>query len=601
MTSIPKPRHAADAIADDERSVSEVVGVALLIGIVVIGMATILYVGTSEIGEGREGVEVDQAEQGLTEFDSAAGRVATGSTSSQEVDLGLRVNRGTLDVEQNTGNITVRYFDPFDPLNGTEVMNTSMGTVVYESDDTTVGYQGGGVWRSDGNSSTMVSPPKITNRERTLNLPIVKTKKGGSVHSRVRISSIESKQQFPDSTRDNLSNKVESGILEITIESRYYKAWGQFFEDETNANVVPAESPNTIIVVFYGSGYDFGEDAGIIATSGPGEIRMEGSGAYIDSYNSSVGPYSETKDEEGIVKSAGPIDMYGDSVIDGDAESNDQILLNGNASITGDACANEGVEGEDQVEGDYNCSANVPELGPLDRPVEIALDNLSESNDNDEADAIEDERLNFSDVGHGQTEGEVLELDPGEYYLEKIEMEANETLVLDAKNGDITIGVRDYVILDEGNFEITGNESDGNVTMYIGSEASSGITVAGSGNEPADHFYVDGDSSVDVYNDTSTRFQILAPSHFTGAIRGSSSVDPQVTGVILAPTPGDGPSQFIVRDGELFGAIVTGNLSVENNAEVHFDRGIIGSGIPFGDESLIDYLYVGEHEIEVRD
>ena len=75
-----------------------------------------------------------------------------------------------------------------------------------------------------------------------------------------------------------------------------------------------------------------------------------------------------------------------------------------------------------------------------------------------------------------------------------------------------------------------------------------------------------------------------------------------VTGVILSPTPGAGPSQFIVRDGELFGAVVTGNLTVENNAEVHFDHAIMNEDIPFGEGvSLLEYLYITEHRIEVSD
>ena len=71
--------------------------------------------------------------------------------------------------------------------------------------------------------------------------------------------------------------------------------------------------------------------------------------------------------------------------------------------------------------------------------------------------------------------------------------------------------------------------------------------------------------------------------------------------VILSPTPGAGPSRFIGRDGELFWAVVTGKLAVENNGEVHCDRGIEGEEIPFGDDSLIDFLNVSENEIEARD
>ena len=46
---------------------------------------------------------------------------------------------------------------------------------------------------------------------------------------------------------------------------------------------------------------------------------------------------------------------------------------------------------------------------------------------------------------------------------------------------------------------------------------------------------------------------------------------------------------------------MTGKLTVENNAEVHFDCGIELEEIPFGVDSLIDFLYFSENETEVRD
>lgn len=580
-----------------ERGVSEAVGMTLLVGIVVLGMAAILLVGGGQITEDRQTVELGQAEQALVQFDDDAERVADGGTTTREVDLGLRANGGTVDVEEDAGHITIEYFDPFDPINGTELTNTSMGAVVYESGGTTVAYQGGGVWRTDGNGSVMVSPPDITNPGKTLNLPVVETRKAGSIHSSVQVRRTGTAEQFPNETRDgNLTNKVDEGIVQITIESRYYRAWGRYFETETNAEVIYPPNEDVVIVMFFGSRFNLGEEAGIIATSGPGELRVEGSGSYIDSYNSSAGSYDETNSSDGIVKSAGNIDLFGGAMIMGDAESNREILLDGSSEITGDACANEGVtlsSNDATVGGSTNCSANVPVLPPLDGLVSSRTDEIENQNDNDATEHIDGARLNFSGADQ-------IELQPGNYYLEKIELENNETVVLNGSRGDFNIAVEDYVVLDQGHIEITGNKTDGDVRMYIASEESSGITVSGTGGEPADHFYVDGDSKVQIQNDTAPRFQILAPSTFTGAIRASGSDKPQVTATIMAPTPAAGPSQFIVRDGELFGAVVTGNLSAENNAEIHFDRGIYGEQIPFGEDSLIDFLYLTKYEIEVK-
>ncbi|MGM0684150.1 MAG: DUF7289 family protein, partial [Halobacteriota archaeon] len=261
----------------DERAASEVVGVVLLIGIVALGFVSILLIGGPQLAAEQDRAEVGQAEQSLTQFDSEASRVATGSTSSQRVDLGLRGNRGTLDVQNDTGRITVELESYFDPGNDTEVMNASMGTMVYESGETTVGYQGGGVWRSDGNRSTMVSPPQISFRNGTLAMPMVKTTRGGSVYSDVQVTPRGTTQQFPTA---NETNKIRGNkALTVTVESRYCTAWRQFFEDETDAIVNADCDRDTVKVVFLALPLDYSPDAGVVATSGPGEIRLEGNGA----------------------------------------------------------------------------------------------------------------------------------------------------------------------------------------------------------------------------------------------------------------------------------------------------------------------------------
>ena len=606
MNSIPKPRNAADAIADDERSVSEVVGVALLIGIVIIGMATILYVGTSEIGGDREAIEVSQAEQALTEFDSAAGRVGTGSTSSQEVDLGLRTNRGTLDVEENTGNITVEYVDFFDNGTSWEVMNTSMGTVVYESGDTTVGYQGGGVWRSDGNSSMMVSPPEISFREKTLTMPVVKTTRGGSVHSNVQITGTGTEERFPT---DDLTNRAHGAQIVITIESRYCEGWERFFEDETGSIVQGCEygPEDQLVVILLALPTNFAPDAGVIATSGPGEIRLAGTGAYIDSYNSSKGPYEQSNTSDGIVKAAGNIIMKGDSEIAGDSHAGQDIAVDSNSAfIDGDARANGTVKPEDEedreerINGTVDTNAPpVQEIPPINELVKDKLAEVANENDNDNATVIEDEELAITE------ENDTLEA--GAYYLETLDLQG-ETLVLDTTEGNITLAVRNWV-----NLEKSGNdnshivvEGDGDVRLFVGSEKKVDVSVPGKGQAPQDldevHFFVERNGTIDVPEQKSPRFQVFAPDNFVGAIGGSSSENADVTATVIAPAGRQGPGHFYVQHGELYGAVVTGNLTLGQYGQVHFDRALLDEEIPLAPNvPRFEYLWLTEDEIKVED
>lgn len=593
----------------DGRGVSEVVGMTLLLGIVVLGMAVILMVGLTTMSEDQAAVEAGQAEQGLTQFDDAAARVATGGTTAQEVDLGLRHNRGTLDVEDDAGHITVRYVDFFEPENTTEVMNTSLGAVRYESGGTSVAYQGGGVWRHDGDGSVMISPPEIATRGDTLSMPVVKTTRGGSVHSDVQVVRAGSEQRFPDPA-SNATNKLEDVQIEITIESRYYLAWGRFFEDETDAAIVQYDHTEERTTVMFLGGLPtmISSDAGVIATSGPGELDLAASSAYVDSYDSSVKSYdAHAVDErnDGVVKAAGDVDMAGGSEILGDTHSGKTIIMRGGSYIDGDAYAHEEIDkrsNEAEVNGtEHTGTDTIPHIPPINRVIDDNLTRLQDpaNNSNDETDVID---------GNAEIDidGDVGTLYAGEYYLENLELDT-ETLVLDTSDGDITIGVRDWVgLLAQGQ---AGShirlEGDGNVSFFMGSEEAFDVSGMGQGRTELDeaHLYVEDNSSIDVPGDRSERMRVYGKEHFQGAVGGSSSgKNPDVTAAVIAPAGVEGEGRVLVHKADVFGMIITGNLTANENGSIHFDRALMDAEIvPLAPNvPRIEYLYLTENDIRVE-
>ena len=576
-------------LRDDERGASEVIGVVLLVGIVVLGMATILLLAGPQLSAGQQSAEVSQAEQSLTEFDSQAARVARGSTGAQRTDLGLRANSGTLDVENETGHITVVYDDFFDPANNTELMNTSMGTMVYRQGDTTVGYQGGGVWRSDGNNSVMVSPPEISYRDGTLTMPIVKTTRTGSVHSDVLVTRRGTTERFPT---ENETNKVSGDkAIIVTIESEYCHGWTQFFETETEGIVDADCDQDTVQVTFIALPIDFSPEAGVVATSGPGEIRLEGNGAYVDSYTS---PGYDGGDSNGVVEAAGDVRMYGDSQIDGDVRSGGHIEINsGAALIDGNANWTKSFEGKDgSVTGDDYQIDGVSGFLPINRLVDNKTDQLRTNNDNNVAG--EDDGL-IQD-GTLEIDGDEATLEAGAYYLDTLELDG-ETLYLDTTDGDITIAVEQWVKLDDSKIIVQGN---GDVRLFVASKEKTSVDnvqgAGGAGFSEA-HFVVE-KSSITGVDRESTRVQVFGPNSFVGVIGGGS--DTQVTAAIIAPAGGFGPGKFYVKKGELFGAVATGELTLGQDGKVHFDRALIDEKIPLAPNvPRIEYLYLTEDEIAV--
>lgn len=587
-----------DGFATDDRSTSEVVAIALLFGIVMISVATIVLVAGAQLDGSQETAEALQAERSLTQLDSAAERVATGSTSSQTIDLGLKGNRGTLDTDPDRGRITVESIDSLDNGTRTEVMNSSLGTVSYENGDTTVAYQGGGVWRSDGAGSVMISPPEISFTGKTLTMHVIESERSGSVHSEVQLSrSGASKQRYPNAAA-GLDNKVDSALIEITIRSQYYQAWGQFFEDRTNTVVQYNDGAEEVAVLFLTLPVDYSPEAGVVATSGPGEIRIEGSGSYIDSYNSANGTYGETRNGEGKVRSAGEISMFGGSRIEGDAEADDDIRVeSGNAQIDGDALSGQQVyeHDDDSVTGEVrNNTAGVAAVPPIDGLVDKRVNELEGDNDNNATAVVTDSEVDLSESN---------ELGPGEYYLENVELE-DETLVLNATDGNITLAVENWVKLygnkESGHIRV---EGDGKVRVFVGSEAKTEVNPPSEGKTEL-HFYVERNGSVRTVGtprQRSTQFVVFGPSDFQGSLAGSSSKSPIVTAVVIAPAGPEGEGTFQFKHAELYGAVMTGSLTLGKPSAIHFDEAIIGERIPLSPTvPRLEYLYVTEHEIAVK-
>jgi len=227
----------------DARGQSEVVGVVLLIGITVIGVAVVVIVagGALETAQGQSAVQ--RAEQSMSLFDARSALVALGRSDGQSVSM-ARSEGGSYEVRPDTGRMIVAK-----ETNNTttEFVNTTLGSVVYERGDTEVAYQGGGVWRSTGAGAEMVSPPEFNYQDATLTLPVIVVAGGadsavGGPSARVQPESIGD-QIFPDASR---ANPLENGTVTVTVESEYFRGWASFFRQRTTGNVTVDSANETV-------------------------------------------------------------------------------------------------------------------------------------------------------------------------------------------------------------------------------------------------------------------------------------------------------------------------------------------------------------------
>jgi Tfp pilus assembly protein PilX len=249
------------------RGQSAPVGIALLLGLVILGTTAVVALGGAALSDTQEQSNIARAEQSMTLFDSQAAQVALGDSETQTVDLGQ--SDGTYSVDPDAGEISIIQLDCDD--NGTNddgddtaggsptaslstdddayiLSPTSLGSFTYETRDGTLAYQGGGVWQKDSSGGVaMVSPPEFHYRGATLTLPVVLTRgsSGASGNPRATVTRgsttrvfADSSQQFPDrceqSGDEYFTNPVADGTVVVRVESEYAKAWGEYVESRTS-------------------------------------------------------------------------------------------------------------------------------------------------------------------------------------------------------------------------------------------------------------------------------------------------------------------------------------------------------------------------------
>lgn len=134
----------------------------------------------------------------------------------------------------------------------------------YENGDTTLAYQGGGVWRAqEGGGSVMVSSPEFHYRSMTLTLPVIRLSGDGSIAGSAAAdvySDSSPKPVYPNTSANYTGsnrkylNPVQNGTVEIAVQSEYYQAWGNYFETRTDGNVTTYAENETAVLQLVSTG-----------------------------------------------------------------------------------------------------------------------------------------------------------------------------------------------------------------------------------------------------------------------------------------------------------------------------------------------------------
>jgi len=236
----------------------------MVLAIVVIGTVAAVSLGASTLADAQRQSEIERAQLSLTQFDARAAQVSLGDSNVQSIPLASS-GHGRYDVVGDAGWIRVVHHNyHWNGANET-IVNDTLGALVYRNGETTVAYEGGGVWRSDGgNASVMISPPEFHYRDETLVIPIISVS-GDDSASGTRRAVVTSRtptaRVFPAKSGtgtsgigapyddgDPYQNPVTGGYVTITIKSEYYEAWGRFLASRTRGPVTLDHAAKTATI-----------------------------------------------------------------------------------------------------------------------------------------------------------------------------------------------------------------------------------------------------------------------------------------------------------------------------------------------------------------
>lgn len=571
-------RQRSSAPSQADKGQTNPLGVILVFGIMIAGATVVVVLGASAMDATEQTLSEQRAEKVMTQLDSKASLVALGETDSQRISYS-RSSGERFRTVNGTGwlrvNITNKTTD-----STTTIMNQSMGEAVFDRQDTRIAYQGGGVWRQEGDGSAMVSPPEFHYRDATLTLPLVSVTGDALLgNSALVTKNGTTEQTFPNgSLSDEWTNPLDNHEINVTVESRYYEAWGRYFETRTEGDVV-YDHPNNRATIELVVPADYPPvNAGVIAGAPGGTLEVDQT-AEVDSYNSSDSTYGTFPDSSDTkLVAAGDIDVLNNAEIHGNVEAGRWINVSNNGHIYGNAQYGTSIQVANNGDIDgwtaQNSTVEIPNA--MDSVIEDSIDDLRSDGDSSPAITGSD-RL----TGCGST----CELTAGSYYLDRIDLGSGETLRLDSDNGEINLAVDgDVTIADDAEIVAT---DDNRTNVYVGGDADIGGQS--------------GDVTVAVENDRTPRLWFYMRSDRQIHFRQHAGFQ----GVVYGPGGRLSPGVDIVMDNqaEVWGALVGDVPNLDNQNVIHYDEALANADSvqELHNVPAITYLHVSVNRIHVTD
>lgn len=324
MTLRPEPERLGDRTVgpfDDRRAASSVLAVVLMMGFVAAAAVSLFVVGSATIAETTETTQERQIETSFQELNKDISSVAYEREGYRETEFDIHSDTAAFR-QTDAGRITVS-------TDGTEIVNQSIGALVYETNDATIAYQAGGIWRGTGEDARLESSPPVNYRDGSLTFPIPALTGDETVTSgTIGLQKIETQAPVND------EGYIEGQLVTLEITSEYYAGWAEYFRTQTNHVAVSVNhsppGPTGTVTVKLGRPVANGNfQNGVMATGGG--VTLDNGNAEVDGDVSATGDVTDNTDGiDGETDEDVESDLYElDEAIDRKVEKAADVVANG--------------------------------------------------------------------------------------------------------------------------------------------------------------------------------------------------------------------------------------------------------------------------------
>lgn len=221
------------------RAVSDVVGYVLVFSLVTLTIGTVFAVGIVGVEQRQEAEQISNVERAFDVFDDNLRDVQRYEDPSRSTEI--RLSGGTLSLTEST---RVQLIND----SGGVVLERNPRALRYTNGDTTIGYELGAWFRSDGDASVMRSGPRFVTADGQTTLPLVLLYPDGETS----VSGAATVQVDAGGLRSTVGATHDGEPLTLRIESPHADAWAQYFEqaDGFTLENEPAATDGVVVASF---------------------------------------------------------------------------------------------------------------------------------------------------------------------------------------------------------------------------------------------------------------------------------------------------------------------------------------------------------------